>query len=135
MRTRSLSLIASLVLVGACYHVTITTGLPSNGQTIEKPWAAGFIYGLVPPAEIETAAKCPGGVAKVETQQSFLNGLVSGLTFGIFTPWDIKVSCAGRAAAANGHTIDGSSFTDVAHAIEAASDATVASGADVFVQF
>ena len=45
--------------------------------TISNPWAHSFIYGLVPPAIVETQAKCPNGVAKVETQQSFPNGLVS----------------------------------------------------------
>ncbi|NNK65052.1 MAG: hypothetical protein HKO98_17750, partial [Gemmatimonadetes bacterium] len=29
----------------------------------------------------------------VETQHSFLNGLVAGLTFGIFTPMTITVTC------------------------------------------
>jgi hypothetical protein len=33
------------------------------------------------------------GVARVETQISFLNGLVSFLTFNIFTPMDILVTC------------------------------------------
>jgi sugar phosphate isomerase/epimerase len=30
---------------------------------------------------------------------SFANGLVGGLTFGIFTPHEVKVVCASRAAA------------------------------------
>ena len=86
---------ASLVLaLTACYHATIETGLAPSPQVIDKPWASGWVYGLVPPSLVETKAKCPNGVSKVETQHSFLNSLVGGLTFGIYTPIAIKVTCA-----------------------------------------
>ncbi|MGI8548608.1 MAG: Bor/Iss family lipoprotein [Gemmatimonadaceae bacterium] len=52
------------------------------------------MYGLVPPATIETAAKCTNGVARVETQSSFLNMVASTLTFGIYTPMQLDVTCA-----------------------------------------
>jgi len=39
-------------------------------------------------------AKCPGGVSKVETQLSFVNMLVAAITFDIYTPMSIKVTCA-----------------------------------------
>lgn len=41
-----------------------------------------------------TAARCPTGVAKVETQLSFVNMLVGFLTLSIYTPMDIRVTCA-----------------------------------------
>jgi hypothetical protein len=47
---------------------------------------------------VETAAKCPNGVARVETRLSFLNQLVSGLTLGIYTPMEIVVTCAERSS-------------------------------------
>jgi hypothetical protein len=37
---------------------------------------------------------CPAGVARVETRQSFANGLVGMITFGIYTPMEIIVTCA-----------------------------------------
>ncbi len=46
------------------------------------------------PSLVETAAKCPDGVAKVETQLSFLNMLAQALTLGIYSPMNIKVTCA-----------------------------------------
>lgn len=88
-------LLTGVVLVsGGCYHATIETGATPSNQVIEQPWAASWISGLVPPKTVETASQCPNGVARVETQQTFLNGLVGVLTFGIFTPMDIKVTCA-----------------------------------------
>ncbi len=95
---------AALILtLAACYHATIDTGLAPSTTVIEKPWAAGWIYGLVPPNTIETQAKCRS-VSKVETQHSFLNSLVGAITFGIYTPMSIKVTCAqgGRAAIPSG---------------------------------
>ncbi|MES2522823.1 MAG: Bor family protein [Gemmatimonadota bacterium] len=97
---RSLALltsVAALVLSG-CYHAVVTTGRPAGDVTINKPWANSFVYGLVPPPVTETAQQCKGGVAKVETQQSFLNGLVGGLTFGLYTPMTINVTCASSTA-------------------------------------
>ncbi len=61
---------------------------------IENKWAPSFVFGLVPPPVVETAQQCPNGLARVETRISFLNGLVSGLTFNLFTPMHIKVTCA-----------------------------------------
>lgn len=89
----TLRLAAVLVLVG-CYHAVIDTGLAPSPVTIDQQWASGFIYGLVPPNPVGTMQKCPHGVAKVETQHSFLNSLVAGITVGIYTPMTITVTCA-----------------------------------------
>ena len=83
-----------LVAALGCYHATIDTGLAPSTTVVEKAWAPAWVYGLVPPATLETQAQCKSGVSKVETQLSFLNQLVSGLTAGIFTPMSIKVTCA-----------------------------------------
>lgn len=94
MRRRKAALLAALLLTGGCYHAIIDTGRPPSPVKIEKPWALSFIYGLVPPAPVDTKATCPNGVSKVETQLSFLNGLVAGITFSILTPMTITVTCA-----------------------------------------
>lgn len=91
---RKLVLVLAVLFLSGCFHATVNTGLAPSAQTVEKPWAMSFIYGLVPPATVETMAQCPSGVAKVETQISFLNGLVSAITFSIVTPMTIKVTCA-----------------------------------------
>jgi hypothetical protein len=95
MRLRIAAVIGTICLGGtACYHATITTGRPVSTDSISIPWANSFVYGLVPPPIVEAAAKCRNGVAKVETQHSFLNSLVGALTFGIYTPIRIDVTCA-----------------------------------------
>jgi len=90
-------LLAAFCTLPACYHATIETSATPSTTTIEKSFASSWIYGLVPPSTVETAAKCTSGVAKVETQISFLNGLVNVLTLGIYSPMSLKVTCAEAA--------------------------------------
>ena len=99
-RFAKVSLGTILIALAACFHATVETGLPPSTTVIEKSWASGWIYGLVPPSTVETASKCPSGVAKVETERSFLTAFVGLLTGGIYTPMAIKVTCAqsGRAS-------------------------------------
>jgi hypothetical protein len=58
---------ASLVALGGCYHATVETGATPSTVVVDKSFASSWIYGLVPPSIVSTAAKCPDGVAKVET--------------------------------------------------------------------
>lgn len=86
-------------LCGGCYRVTVITGAPSSSQVIDKPWQMSFVAGLVPPAELTTNPPCTQGVARVETERSFLNGLVAALTglgtpVAIVTPIHVSVTCA-----------------------------------------
>lgn len=91
---KSLFALAGLLLLSGCYHTQITTGLTPSSQVIDIPFAHSFIYGLVPPSEVKAASECPNGVAKVETQISFVNGLVAAITFSLYTPMHITVTCA-----------------------------------------
>jgi hypothetical protein len=94
------------VLLAGCYHATIETGLPPSAQVIDQTFASAWIYGLVPPKTVTTASKCPSGVAKVETEHSFVNQLVGILTLGIYTPMHIKVTCAAASSASGDGTAD-----------------------------
>ncbi len=94
MRRTLLALCAAVFVTSGCYHVTVVTGAPEANNTIDLRWQKSFVYGLVPPPEVDTQGDCPNGVAKVETQQSFLNGLVRSITYGIFTPMQVNVTCA-----------------------------------------
>ena len=135
-----LLLVAALVLPG-CYHARIETGARPGPIQIDRPFALSFVYGLVPPPTVETMEKCPAGVAVVETQQSFLNGLVSALTAGLVTPMQITVTCADdRMGAAETEADDvavaGDAETEaVVEAIGGAADRAVASGEPVYVRF
>jgi hypothetical protein len=87
------ALVAGL-LVSACFHQIVQTGRAPGPTVIEKPWVSTWIFGLVAAQPIDVRQQCPSGVATVETQQSFANGLVGALTLGIWDPQTVKITCA-----------------------------------------
>jgi len=135
----AITLGAAFLLSLACYHATITTGATPSTQVIDKSWASSWIYGLVPPSTVETAAKCPGGVATVETQLPFVNMVVGILTLGIYTPMQIKVTCAGKGTASTtpSATPDlsaaGPTQADIRAALAEAAQRSLATGRPVVV--
>lgn len=94
MRARILALGLVAVVMGGCYKVTVVTGAPSSPNQIDKEWQMSFVAGLVPPPEIDTQSECPGGVAEVRTERSFLNSLVAALSNNLVTPIHTTVVCA-----------------------------------------
>jgi Bor protein len=138
---KSLIRVVSLTLVSglcaACYHATIVTGRPESQTVIEKEWATSFIDGLVPPDIMDVSKDCPDGVAKVETEHSFLNVLVGAITFGIFTPMDLKVTCAGSGGHASAdYTIpESATLAERQAVINEAANAAITSGKPVTVKF
>jgi hypothetical protein len=91
---RAVVAVAGLVSLAGCYHYTVISGAPPAAQTIEIPWQKSWVLGLVPPDTIKSQPTCPLGIAQFETKRSFLNQLVSGLTYSIFTPMHPTVTCA-----------------------------------------
>ena len=99
---KPVALMLSLVAATGCYHQVIRSGKAPGTKVVEKPWTATWLWGLVPATPIDVTSQCQSGVAIVETQQSFVNGLVGGLTLGIYTPRTVKVTCASGSALAPG---------------------------------
>jgi len=93
---------AALALVAflgtGCFHQIVQTGQAAGPTVIDKEWVPGWIFGLVANDEVDVRKDCPMGVAMVETEQSFLNGIVSLVTIGIYTPQHVRITCASRSA-------------------------------------
>lgn len=131
-------LVAALSLtVTGCYHATVETGRPVSGQTIQNDWAHGFLFGLVPPSTVETAAQCPNGVARVSTQISFLNGLASAIVSGLYSPMTITVECAagGMAAVDGQQRATARPSVEMAASLERAARRSIETGEAVYVAF
>lgn len=89
-----LALLIATFLLAGCYHQVVRTGAtPAPGDAAVNRTANVFFFGLAG-TEIDARTDCPGGVAVIETQQTFLNGLVSILTLGIYTPRTVTIRCA-----------------------------------------
>ncbi|HYD53641.1 MAG TPA: hypothetical protein VEA99_13480 [Gemmatimonadaceae bacterium] len=91
---RLAALVVLLAASTACYHQVVQTGRTAGATVIDKPFVNGFLWGLVAAQDIDVTRECPAGVATVETEQSFANGLVAALTLGIYTPQHVRVTCA-----------------------------------------
>ena len=92
--TKLAFLTAALLFLPGCHHATIETGRMPSPQQVDVPWAHSFLYGLVPPGVVDVEEECSSGVARVETQHSFLNQLARVLTFGLYVPMHVTVTCA-----------------------------------------
>jgi len=90
-------LLIPLTLTG-CYHAQVTTGLPASNDVYQQAWATSFIGGLVPPSIVNAEQHCSNGVARVETRLSFLNMVATLITFNLYSPMEITVTCASASA-------------------------------------
>ena len=131
---RAAAVVAAFALTG-CYHAVIQTGRPESTDVISIKWANGFIFGLVPPPIVETAARCTNGVAKVETQHSFLNMVAQIVTFSLYTPMQIDVTCASRGTASAESVIKVEQGRTAEEALSAAVQLSAERNAPVYVQF
>jgi hypothetical protein len=91
-----LALALATAMATGCWHGTVTTSATPATTVIDKPFQNSYVFGLVPPTEVNTQEQCPNGVARVETEHSLANAVVSLLTAYIYTPTHIKVTCATR---------------------------------------
>ena len=93
---------AVVVIAAGCYEHTyyIGAGSPPEGAIVYDHWRHHWIGGLISPDhEMELAEVCPSGNATIKNEVTFLNGLVSALTTGIYSPTTVKVRCVtGRDA-------------------------------------
>src|SRR5687768_1658133 len=131
---RAAAVVAAFALTG-CYHAVIQTGRPESTDVISIKWANGFIFGLVPPPIVETASRCTNGVAKVETQHSFLNMLAQFVTFSLYTPMQIDVTCAARGTASADPVIKVEPGRNVEQALTEAVRVSSEKNTPVYVQF
>ncbi len=71
----------------SCYVQTSVVGQGGQGKETVKQWNHYLINGLIP-VGVSKPEQMAGGAKDytVVTKHSFLNGLVSGITFGIYSP-------------------------------------------------
>ncbi|KAB2911003.1 MAG: hypothetical protein F9K40_01570 [Kofleriaceae bacterium] len=91
------ALIAGVLLATGCYHVTTHTGRPPSAM-VQKKKAHMFLFGLV---GHESNAPCPP--ATIETQQGVVDWLLGAVSFGLYTPYSLTVTCASDAPPLLGH--------------------------------
>ncbi|WP_239772866.1 Bor family protein [Tenacibaculum finnmarkense] len=84
---------ASSMLLTSCYSYTSVIGDGAKGNSQMTKWNHYVVYGLAPVGVSDSKQMANGAKDyTVHTRQSFVNGLVSALTFGIYTPTTTTVT-------------------------------------------
>ena len=93
MKKTIFAAVLALVVSGCAQQTFVMSD--SSSQAKEDTSQHFFVYGIGQEQEINAASVCGGAakVAKVETQDTFVNGLLRMVTFGIYTPRDARVFC------------------------------------------
>jgi hypothetical protein len=80
-------LCVSSILLTSCYSYTSVVGSGAQGNSEVTKWNHYVIFGLAPVGVSDSKAMADGADNyTVHTRQSFVNGLVSAITFGIYAP-------------------------------------------------
>jgi predicted small secreted protein len=91
MKKRFIQLVAGTLLCSSlltsCYVYTVVVGAGAKGNTEVEKWNNYVIFGLVPVGVSDAKAMAAGATDyTVTTRHSFVNGLLTGVTFGIYSP-------------------------------------------------
>lgn len=99
IRKRWVSASLLVLSTAGCFHQVVNTGRTPGSTVVDKPWVSTWLWGLVAAQPIDARQACPSGVAVITTEQSFVNGLVSAVTLGIYTPQHVTITCASGGTA------------------------------------
>ncbi len=84
---------AASILLTSCYSYTSVVGKGAQGNSQTTKWNHYVIYGLAPVGVSDSKQMADGAENyTVHTRQSFVNGLVSAITFGIYSPTTTTVT-------------------------------------------
>lgn len=80
-------------MLTSCYSYTSVVGKGAQGNYKITRWNHYLIEGLAPVGVSDSKAMAGGAQDyTVYTRQTFLNGLISGITFGLYTPTTTTVT-------------------------------------------
>ena len=85
--------IAVTLTLSSCYSYTSVVGKGAQGSAKTTKWNHYIIEGLVP-VGVSDSKQMAGSATDytVFTRMSFINGLIGGITFGIYTPTTTTVT-------------------------------------------
>jgi len=86
-------LLIVVMFLSSCYCYTSVVGSGAQGSTKTTKWNHYLIQGLIP-VGVSDSKQMAGGATDytVFTRHSFLNGLLAGITFGLYAPTTTTVT-------------------------------------------
>ena len=84
--------------LGGCFKTVIINGKQPLVASVENEslWRHGFLYGSFELEGIDLVKRCPGGWARLKTEQSYAASVVARLTEALYTPLNATIECAAR---------------------------------------
>lgn len=93
----SLALGFSLIALNGCYKITFKNGSKQQAPLvyIHEKWHHDGVLGLVEFSDpVNLKMYCDNkSWSAVQTHMTFVQGLVSGITYGLYNPWNAAFSC------------------------------------------
>lgn len=96
MKTLSITLTPVVVLAGCAQQGFSIKNNVTDSSYSQKQTQHFFVSGVGQGKDVDATSVCCGrdNVDRVEVQQTFLNGFLSFLTLGIYTPREARLYCA-----------------------------------------
>ena len=93
--------VSSLLLAAGCFsHEYVARGTVASTTPAYDSWHHHFLFALINASgEVDLDRVCPGGVARIENEMSFLNGLTTVITGALYQPTTVRVYCSASAQA------------------------------------
>ena len=96
-KIHTFALCAAVALTAGCNQIYYHNGGPAVANKAAaqyNEWHHDGVFGLVEFSEpVNLKARCERGWDTVETENSFLTGLVSAFTYALYTPREANVVC------------------------------------------
>ncbi len=92
---RMMAAIGFVAVAAGCFEHTYTVGAGApTGPVVYGEWQNHWLGGLIGERTHELSEVCPSGNATIHDEQTFLNGLVTALTGGIYAPTTVTIRCS-----------------------------------------
>jgi Bor protein len=102
MKRLTVALITGVLALtsAGCFKHTYSTG--TGGDTAAEPkyseWHTHWLGGTIGEGNASVSEVCPSGNATIKDEVSFVNGLVGGITLGIYYPTTVEIYCGSKTA-------------------------------------
>lgn len=94
MKKLGLVALATLFLSGCATQTYIVSNAQSASMASHtEGFQHFFVGGIGQTVERSAVDTCKNGATKVQTHQSFLNSLASGITYTIYSPRELRLYC------------------------------------------
>lgn len=96
---KKLTCLALLVATTGCFHFHYVTDEKPAPAPSSEAWHHGFVWGLVEGMPVDVTKVCPSGFARIDSTETFVNGFVRFVTWSIYSPETITITCNATDAA------------------------------------